>query len=317
MFVRRIAASACAPSPLQSIPAAALAVSRPRTRRPAAAGRRRLRRHQVRPAEPAGPRPPPRRTSRRSRATRRATCPARSRRPARSPPPTPATPATPEVAVVARRTTTTTNGWQIAAWAEAAVLAALAAGRRRPDQRAASTALAAHGRCRGARRRGSGAGAAPPPRHVAALPAVSAPDAKEIAAMLTRRIAASACALCLAVPTAATAKPTCEYVGHVHHTAAVVADRRHQERPARQRVTSRPSPATPRADLPGAIAPAPGAQHGRGAAGRPRQRRRRPDDGTGGWRLAAVIEAAVSGPSALGAALLMTGRRHRAPRMGV
>ena len=42
--------------------------------------------------------------------------------------------------------------------------------------------------------------------------------------MLTRRLAASACALCLAVPTAASAMPGRRvHVGHVHHTAAVVA----------------------------------------------------------------------------------------------
>ncbi|MGZ6754880.1 MAG: hypothetical protein ACXVEJ_15600, partial [Nocardioides sp.] len=40
--------------------------------------------------------------------------------------------------------------------------------------------------------------------------------------MLIRRIVASACALCLAVPAVATAKDV-RYVGHVHHTAALVA----------------------------------------------------------------------------------------------
>ena len=39
--------------------------------------------------------------------------------------------------------------------------------------------------------------------------------------MLTRRLVASACALCLAVPAAATAKDV-RYVGHVHHAAAIV-----------------------------------------------------------------------------------------------
>ena len=136
--------------------------------------------------------------------------------------------------------------------------------------------------------------------------------------MLTRRIVASACALCLALPAAATAKDV-RYVGHVHHSVQAVAivatgdtksdlpgtrpatsRRRHQVRPARRH----------RAD-------ARVAQHRRGTAGDRRSGTAPSDDGTGGWRLAAVIEAAVLGALGLGAALLMTGRRHRAPRMGV
>jgi hypothetical protein len=40
-------------------------------------------------------------------------------------------------------------------------------------------------------------------------------------------------------------------------------------------------------------------------------------DATNGWRLAAVIEGGLLAAFATGAAVFMTGRRQRAPRMGV
>ena len=132
--------------------------------------------------------------------------------------------------------------------------------------------------------------------------------------MIIRRIAASACALCLAVPAVATAKDV-RYVGHAHHTVAVVAvgDTK-GDLPGR-------APAVPpgdtKSDLPGATAPTP-ASHNTGVAPRPASHpTASTDDGTNGWRLAAVFEAAVLGAFGLGAALLMGRRQHRAPRMGV
>jgi hypothetical protein len=128
--------------------------------------------------------------------------------------------------------------------------------------------------------------------------------------MLTRRLVASACALCLAVPAVAGAKPV-RYVGHVHHAAAIV-------------VTG-----DTKGDLPGSI-PAVGAgdtkddlastpaTHNTGVAPRATsQSTASTDDATNGWRLAAVIEGGLLVAFAIGAAVFMTGRQHRAPRMGV
>ena len=106
--------------------------------------------------------------------------------------------------------------------------------------------------------------------------------------MLTRRIVASACALCLAVPAAATAKDV-RYVGHVHHAAAIVAT------------------GDTKGDLPGAV-PAVGAgdtkddlscdardaQHGRRAAAPRRSSTASTDDATNSWRLAAVVEGCAA-----------------------
>ena len=134
--------------------------------------------------------------------------------------------------------------------------------------------------------------------------------------MLTRRIAASACALCLAVPAAAAAKPTCVYVGHVHHAAAVVAtgDTKNDLHVA---AAGRPSPATPRATCPRRSRSRPRTSTvASAAAGRADDRASRatgrPTAGSSPPSLEAGLLAAV----ALGAAVVMTGRQHRAPRMG-
>ena len=128
--------------------------------------------------------------------------------------------------------------------------------------------------------------------------------------MLTRRIVASACALCLAVPAAATAKDV-HYVGHVHHAAAII-------------VTG-----DTKGDLPGAV-PAVGAgdtkddlsstpaTHNTGVAPHATsQSTASTDDATNGWRLAAVIEGCVLVALGIGAAVVMTGLQHRSPRMRV
>ena len=128
--------------------------------------------------------------------------------------------------------------------------------------------------------------------------------------MLTRRIVASACALCLAVPAAATAKDV-RYVGHVHHAAAIV-------------VTG-----DTKGDLPGAVPavgagdtkddlPSTPASHNTAVAPRAAsESTASTDDTTKSWRLAAVIEGGLLAAFAIGAAVFMTGRQHRAPRMGV
>jgi hypothetical protein len=128
--------------------------------------------------------------------------------------------------------------------------------------------------------------------------------------MLTHRIVASACALCLALPAAASAKDV-RYVGHVHHAAAIVVA------------------GDTKNDLPGAVAavppgdtktdlPSTPASHNTAIAPRAAsQPKASTDDATSNWRLAAVIEGGLLAALAVGAAVLMTGRRQRAPRMGV
>jgi hypothetical protein len=131
--------------------------------------------------------------------------------------------------------------------------------------------------------------------------------------MLIRRLAASACALCLAVPAVATAKDV-RYVGHAHHATAVVAvgDTKGDLPGA---VSAIP-PGDTKDDLPGSVASP--ATHNSAVAPRvTSQPTASTDDATNGWRLAALIEAGLLAALAIGAAVFMTGRQHRAPHMGV
>ena len=131
--------------------------------------------------------------------------------------------------------------------------------------------------------------------------------------MLIRRLAASACALCLAVPAVATAKDV-RYVGHAHHATAVLAvgDTKGDLSGAASAVP----PGDTKGDLPGTVASP--ATHNSAVAPRvTSQPTASTDDATNGWRLAAVIEAGLLAALAIGAAVFMTGRRHRAPHMGV
>jgi hypothetical protein len=131
--------------------------------------------------------------------------------------------------------------------------------------------------------------------------------------MLIHRLAASACALCLAVPAVATAKDV-RYVGHAHHATAVVAvgDTKGDLPGA---VSAIP-PGDTKDDLPGSVASP--ATHNSAVAPRvTSQPTASTDDATNGWRLAALIEAGLLAALAIGAAVFMTGRQHRAPHMGV
>ena len=131
--------------------------------------------------------------------------------------------------------------------------------------------------------------------------------------MLIRRLAASACALCLAVPAVATAKDV-RYVGHAHHATAVVAvgDTKGDLSGAASAVP----PGDTKGDLPGTVASP--ATHNSAVAPRvTSQPTASTDDATNGWRLAALIEAGLLAALAIGAAVFMTGRQHRAPHMGV
>ena len=127
--------------------------------------------------------------------------------------------------------------------------------------------------------------------------------------MLTRRLLASACALCLLVPAAAGAKDV-RYVGHAHHVVLVATGDTKNDLPGDIAAvppgdTKDDLPSTPAshntAVAPRATSPSTASTH----------------DATNGWRLAAVIEGGLLAAFATGAAVFMTGRRQRAPRMGV
>jgi hypothetical protein len=109
--------------------------------------------------------------------------------------------------------------------------------------------------------------------------------------MLTRRIAAAACALCLAVPAAAVAKDG--YVGHVRHAVA-----------------SHPAGDT-KDDLPGQQP-----MHDTPAAPQAASQANASSDDDNGWQLAALAETALLATVAVGAVAL-AGRRDNAPHVGV
>jgi hypothetical protein len=127
--------------------------------------------------------------------------------------------------------------------------------------------------------------------------------------MLTRRLVASACALCLAVPAAAGAKDV-RYVANAHHAVLVAAGDTKGDLPA-----SAPSvaPGDTKDDLPSTPA-----SHNTAVAPRATSpSTASAHDATNGWRLAAVIEGGLLVAFATGAAVFMSGRRQRAPRVGV
>ena len=127
--------------------------------------------------------------------------------------------------------------------------------------------------------------------------------------MLTRRIVAGACALCLAVPAAAGAKDV-RYVGHAHHVVLVATGDTKSDLP---RTVAVVPPGDTKSDLPSTPA-----SHDTAVAPRSTSpATASADHATNGWRLAAVIEGALIAALAIGAAVFMTGRQHRAPRMGV
>ena len=179
-------------------------------------GGRRVRRHQVRPAEPAGPAPVGPRAGDLGRHQERPAA-GRSPRPCRSTPPR-RSPTTPFGAD--RVHDDTTNGWQIAAWAEAAVLAALALG----------SVVLISGRTRSRRlmqARGAppwdGAGVAPSPRQFVPEPPHCSlhkiPRRSQPCSPAASPPAPARCASSSPPP-----PPPCqdaEFGGHVHHTAAV------------------------------------------------------------------------------------------------
>jgi hypothetical protein len=125
--------------------------------------------------------------------------------------------------------------------------------------------------------------------------------------MLTRRLVASACALCLAVPAAADAKDVL-HVGHDHPAVLIATGDTKGDLPGSVPIVP---PGDTKDDLPSTPA-----SHNTAVAPRA-QSTASTHDATNGWRLAAVIEGGLLAAFATGAAVFMTARRRRAPRMGV
>jgi subtilisin family serine protease len=126
--------------------------------------------------------------------------------------------------------------------------------------------------------------------------------------MLTRRLVASACALCLVVPAAASAKPV--YIAHAHHAVLVTTGDTKGDLPGAV-------PAVPPGDTKDDLPSTPASHNTAVAPRATSQSTASSHDATNGWRLAAVIEGGLLAAFAIGAAVFMTGRQHRAPRMGV
>ena len=128
--------------------------------------------------------------------------------------------------------------------------------------------------------------------------------------MLTRRIAASACALCLAIPTFAAAKP-------VHHHAVAVVATGDTKNDLHVDANQQAIVGDTKGDLPRAITHAPpatkpvilprGGTVNRTVAG---------DGSTDGWQIAALLEGGLLAALAIAAGASVAGRQHRAPRMG-
>jgi hypothetical protein len=134
--------------------------------------------------------------------------------------------------------------------------------------------------------------------------------------MFVRRLAAGACALCLVVPTAASAMPGPEFAGHVQHTTAVVATGDTKNDLHVQSYQQAISGDT-KGRLPRAIAPAPATTKPVSVTPAGRATPAVAGDGsTDGWQIAALAEAGLIAVVAL-AAGTMTSRTRREAHHGV
>ena len=130
--------------------------------------------------------------------------------------------------------------------------------------------------------------------------------------MSTRSILASACALCLAVPVAAGAKPGGPvFVGHVHHAApAFVVATGDTKNDLHVIAHQQGIAGDTKSDLPGTTAPAP--------AARPVTSTPAADEGSGdGWQIAALAEGGLLAVFAVGAAATLGARTRRKAHPGV
>ena len=136
--------------------------------------------------------------------------------------------------------------------------------------------------------------------------------------MFVRRLAAGACALCLVVPTAASAMPGGPvFTGHVHHTTAVVATGDTKNDLHVQSYEQAISGDT-KGRLPRAIAPVPATTKLVSVKPAGRATPAVAGDGsTDGWQIAALAEAGLIAVVALVAAGAVTSRTRRGAQPGV
>ena len=137
--------------------------------------------------------------------------------------------------------------------------------------------------------------------------------------MLARRLAASACALCLVVPAAASAMPGPEFSGHVHRTAAVaVVATGDTKNDLHVQTYQQAISGDTKGRLPRAIAPAPATSKPVSVTPAGRAQPAVAGDGsTDGWQIAALAEAGLIAVVALAAAGAMTSRTRREAQPGV
>jgi hypothetical protein len=136
--------------------------------------------------------------------------------------------------------------------------------------------------------------------------------------MLTRRIAASACALCLIVPAAASAMPGGPvFTGHIHHASAVVATG-DTKNDLHVNAYDQAIAGDTKGRLPRAVVPGPAVSQPVSATSAGRAAPAVAGDGSSdGWQIAALAEAGVLAVAALGAAAAMTSRTRRNEQPGV
>jgi hypothetical protein len=135
--------------------------------------------------------------------------------------------------------------------------------------------------------------------------------------MLTRRIAASACALCLVVPTVAAANGGPAFTGHNRHAVAVVAagDTKND---LHVQTYEQAIAGDTKGRLPRAITHAPPVTKPVSATPAGRARPAVAGDGSSdGWQIAALAEAGVLAVVALGGAAALTSRMRRDAQPGV
>jgi hypothetical protein len=134
--------------------------------------------------------------------------------------------------------------------------------------------------------------------------------------MLTRRLAAGACALCLVVPTVASAKDEGPLpAGHVHHATVVATGDTKSD--LHVQTYEQAIAGDTHGRLPRAIAPAPAAGQPVSVAPAGRAQPAVAGDGSSdGWQIAALGEAGLLAVAALGAAAAVTSRTRRDAQPG-
>ena len=162
---------------------------------------------------------------------------------------------------------------------------------------------------------------------------------------MSRRIIPCLCALALAVPATALAQPAQDPSPVVTRGGVVYGDTKYdlknqqdQNAPASGTAYEQAISGDTKGDLPRAIAPAPArpstkvtgvdrigslsaqqfaAAHGTTKPATPASASTASHDDTTSWQIAAIVEAALLAAFAIAAAVVLSDRQHRAPRLGV